>query len=72
MTPTLANEQELYFERGGPSYRLMQRIGLIRGEDPSVRRRIIAFLAITTHSDGKSRSGGRSLQFAPRRSAPLR
>ncbi len=47
MTPTLANEQELYFERGGPSYRLMQRIGLIRGEDPSVRRRTIAFLAIT-------------------------
>jgi len=47
MNPVLANEHELYFERGGPFYRLMQRIGLIRGEDPSVRRRIIAFLAVT-------------------------
>jgi hypothetical protein len=42
-----ANENELYFERGGPSYRLMQRIGLIRGDDPSVHRRVLCFLAIT-------------------------
>lgn len=47
MSTTLANERELYFERGGPSYRLMQRIGLVRGDDPSVRRRIVAFLALT-------------------------
>ncbi len=47
MCPTLANESELYIERGGPAYRLMQRIGLIRGENPSVRRRIVAFVAIT-------------------------
>ncbi|MBI5757989.1 MAG: hypothetical protein HZA46_05680 [Planctomycetales bacterium] len=47
MDPTLNNERELYFERGGPSYRLMQRIGLVRGDDPSVRRRIVAFLALT-------------------------
>ncbi len=47
MTPILANERELFFERGGPSYRLMQRIGLIRGNDPSVMRRIVAFLALT-------------------------
>ncbi|MEK6260919.1 MAG: hypothetical protein AABP62_20145 [Planctomycetota bacterium] len=47
MNPTLNNERELYFERGGPSYRLMQRIGLVRGDDPSVRRRIIGFLALT-------------------------
>jgi hypothetical protein len=47
MCPTLAHESELYIERGGPAYRLMQRIGLIRGEDPSVRRRIVAFLAVT-------------------------
>jgi len=47
MNPVVANESELYIERGGPAYRLMQRIGLIRGEDPSVQRRIIAFLAVT-------------------------
>lgn len=47
MTPVLANEGELYFERGGPSYRLMQRVGLIRGDNPSVHRRVLAFLAIT-------------------------
>lgn len=47
MSAALANEHELYFERGGPSYRLMQRIGLVRGDDPSVRRRIVAFLALT-------------------------
>jgi hypothetical protein len=47
MCPTLANESELYIERGGPSYRLMQRIGLIRGDDPSVQRRIVAFVAVT-------------------------
>ena len=32
---------------GGPAYRLMQRIGLIRGDDPSIGRRIVAFLAVT-------------------------
>ncbi len=30
MTPVLAHESELEFELGGPAYRLMQRIGLIR------------------------------------------
>jgi len=47
MSPVLANERELYFERGGPSYRLMQRIELVRGDDPSVHRRIVAFLLLT-------------------------
>lgn len=47
MTAVLAHEAELYFERGGPAYRFMQRIGIIRGEDPSVLRRIVGFLAIT-------------------------
>lgn len=47
MSAVLTNERELYFERGGPSYRLMQRIGLIRGGDPSVLRRIVAFLLLT-------------------------
>jgi heme/copper-type cytochrome/quinol oxidase subunit 4 len=47
MYPTLNNERELYFERGGPSYRLMQRIGLVLGDGPSVWRRIIGFLALT-------------------------
>lgn len=47
LRPVLANESQLYFERGGPFYRLMQRIGLIRGEGPDVLRRIVAFLALT-------------------------
>lgn len=47
MTPQLANESELYFERGGPAYRFMQRIGIMRGGDPSINRRIVGFLAIT-------------------------
>ena len=47
MNPALANESKLFIERGGPSYRLMQRIGLIRGEDPSIRGRIVAFLVVT-------------------------
>jgi hypothetical protein len=42
-----AFEQDLHFERGGPTYRLMQRIGLIRGDGPDVPRRIIAFLGLT-------------------------
>lgn len=47
MNATLSNEAELHFERGGPSYHLMQRLGLIRGDGPSILRRSIAFLAIT-------------------------
>jgi hypothetical protein len=29
MNPALAHEGELYFERGGPTHRLMQRIGIL-------------------------------------------
>ncbi|MCI0682731.1 MAG: hypothetical protein L0Y71_11580 [Gemmataceae bacterium] len=47
MTPPPSLENELYFERGGPAYRLMQRVGIVRGDDPSVRRRIVLFIAIT-------------------------
>jgi hypothetical protein len=47
MNSALANESDLYIERGGPAYQLMQRMGLIRGEGPSVRRRIVVFLAVT-------------------------
>jgi hypothetical protein len=47
VTTVLAHESELEFELGGPAYRLMQRIGLIVGEGPSVVRRIAAFLLIT-------------------------
>ena len=47
MTPVLAHESELEFELGGPAYRLMQRIGLIRGAGPSLGRRIVGFLLIT-------------------------
>lgn len=47
MTPVLAHEAEVEFELGGPAYRLMQRIGLIKGAGPSVGRRVVAFLSIT-------------------------
>ena len=47
MATVLAHESELRFELGGPAYRLMQRVGLIVGEGPSVGRRIVAFLLIT-------------------------
>lgn len=43
----LANENELYFERGGPYYRLMQRIGWVRGEDLMIRTRMIGFIILT-------------------------
>jgi hypothetical protein len=42
-----AREAELYFERGGPTFRLMQRLHVIKGEGPSVARRILVFLALT-------------------------
>ncbi len=44
--PSLASESHLYFERGGPAYRLMHRIGVIKRE-PSIARRIIIFLSLT-------------------------
>ena len=37
----------LGFELGGPAWRLMQRIGLIRGNDPAIGRRVVAVIAIT-------------------------
>jgi len=43
----LARESELYFERGGPVYRLMQRIGLVVGEGPSLLRRSMGMLFLT-------------------------
>jgi len=43
---SMANESHLYFERGGPSYRIMQKIGVIK-EMPSIFRRIVIFLALT-------------------------
>jgi hypothetical protein len=47
MTTVLAHESEVEFQLGGPAYRLMQRIGLIRGAGPSIGRRVIGFLLIT-------------------------
>jgi hypothetical protein len=44
--PAMASESHLYFERGGPAYRLMHRIGVIKRE-PSIARRIIIFLGLT-------------------------
>ena len=42
-----SGESELFFELGGPAYRLMQRVGVIKGAGPSVARRSVAFIAIT-------------------------
>lgn len=47
MHPVLANEAELYFERGGPIHRLVQRLFLNWGVQLSVGHRIVGFLAIT-------------------------
>ena len=47
MASVLAHEAELEFELGGPAYRLMQRVGLIRGAGPSIGRRSVGFLLIT-------------------------
>ena len=46
--PTLPSEEiEPIFELGGPAFRLMQRVGIIRGRGPDVSRRSIAFIVIT-------------------------
>jgi hypothetical protein len=47
--PHFVSEQELepFFELGGPAYRFMQRIGIIRGRGPSIGRRVLAFIAVT-------------------------
>ena len=45
--PAMASESYLYFEKGGPAYRLMQRLNVVKGDDPSINRRIIIFLALT-------------------------
>ena len=42
-----SGESELVFELGGPAYRMMQRIGVIKGAGPSVARRTVAFIAVT-------------------------
>ena len=44
---TLPNESELYFAHGGPVNRFMQRIGVVKGEDPSVKRRVLSFIVVT-------------------------
>jgi len=47
VSPRLAEEAELRLESGGPAYRLMQRLGVIKGEGPSIGRRICCFLIVT-------------------------
>src|SRR5687768_7262432 len=39
-------EADLAFEMGGPAYRLMQRVGVIKGVGPSILRRCILFVII--------------------------
>jgi hypothetical protein len=45
--PAMASEAHLYFERGGPAYRLMQRLSVVKGGGPSIVRRVVLFLALT-------------------------
>jgi hypothetical protein len=47
MRPVLANEAELYLERGGPVQRFVNRLALRLGVELTVRVRIIGFLLIT-------------------------
>lgn len=47
MSAILVHESELQFELGGPAYRLMQRVGLIKAGSRSILRRTFAFLSIT-------------------------
>jgi hypothetical protein len=47
MPRQLAPETELYLERGGPTYGLLQRLGLICGDDPAIPKRIATFVLIT-------------------------
>ncbi len=47
MSTVRVDESQLDFARGGPFYRWMQGIGLIRGEGPDVLRCTVAFLALT-------------------------
>jgi hypothetical protein len=47
MTLTLPNEADLRIERGGPTDRILRRIGLIREDGPSVARRIVFSVAVT-------------------------
>jgi len=47
MSPAFANEADLYFERGGPIQRFVQRLGLRLGLNLTVRNRIVGFLLIT-------------------------
>ena len=46
--PLLPQQQQLepIFELGGPAFRLMQRVGVIRGKGPSIGRRSIAFIVV--------------------------
>jgi hypothetical protein len=47
MSPVLANEAELYVERGGPTSRFMRRLFLSWGIELSATHRIVGFLIIT-------------------------
>lgn len=47
MTKFGAIESSFGFARGGPSYRLLGRLGVIQGDGPSVARRIVFLIAVT-------------------------
>ena len=45
--PADVADLEPVFELGGPAYRLMQRVGIIKGTGPNIGKRTVAFIAIT-------------------------
>jgi len=46
-SPGRVYDRTLFFERSGPMYRVMQRIGVIKGEGPSIGRRLFWFFVVT-------------------------
>ncbi len=47
MDAAVPRDSDLEFELGGPAYRIMKRLGIIKGAGPSVMRRIVVFIGIT-------------------------
>ena len=67
--PGSAYDGTLFFERSGPMYRVMQRIGVIKGEGPSIGRRLFWFFLVTwVPLLVLSLVGGRALGPTPRES----
>jgi hypothetical protein len=69
VAPGREYDRALFFESSGPTYRLMQRIGVIQGEGPSIGRRLFWFFLVTwVPLLVLSLVGGRALGPTPRES----